>query len=201
MSLRRIALICASAAGLALAGAASAQPVGNPMPHVGPGMTPGMPMPAAPALPSVPYPGAPPLPSAPDMRPAWQGAANVLMPDARTRDAWLDECHRRTAMYYGGYRKSRRHRDDWRRDDRAYSYCEAYFDDYYRTYRAHGHVVYAHAPMMMAHAPMAPAAKQNCVETETVEYVPVRTRVIPRRPAPRRVVPDKRVRDKRMQMD
>lgn len=147
-------------------------------------------------------PAAPSLPGAADMRPAWHGtAAAPMMPDARARDAWLNECHRRTAMYYGGYRKSHRHRDEWRRNDSAYSYCEAYFDDYYRTYahRSHGH---GHAmQMVMMHAPVAQPASGPCEEVVTTEYVPIRTRIIPRRPAPRRVVPYKRVRDKRLPMD
>ena len=149
-------------------------------------------------------PGSPPLDGAPDMRPVWQGAAAPMLPASRARDAWMDECHRRTARYYGGSRRSWRHHNDWRRDDRAYSYCEAYFDDYYRTYaqRSHGYAMSMYAaPMMMSHAPMAQPARENCVETVTTEYVPIRTRYIPRRPAPRRVVPDKRVRDKRMLMD
>ena len=63
---------------------------------------------------------------------------------------------------------------------------------------------YAHAyaaPMMgyvrampMAHAPMAQASGP-CEEVVTTEYVPVRSRFIPRRPAPRAV------RDKRQRMD
>lgn len=202
MSLRRFAMTCGPLAGLALGLAvpALAAAPGDPMPGMGAGMH------AAPHMPA--HPGAPPLPGTPDMRPVWHGAAAPMMPDPRTRDAWLDECQRRTAMYYGGYRKSRRHRDDWRARDSAYGYCEAYFDDYYRTYAHSGHAqAYAYmvpvqaAPMVMTYAPVAQPAKENCVETITTEYVPVRTRIIPRRPAPRRVVPDKRIRDKRLLMD
>lgn len=169
---------------------------------------PGESMPAMPAAPA--YPGAPVHPGGPDMRPVWQGSAGPMLPDPRTRDAWLDECQRRTALYYGNYRKSRRHRDDWRRDDRAYSYCEAYFDDYYRNaYRGHG---YAYAMPVVSYAvpmvqvPVAQAQTEQCREVVTTEYVTVRRRVIPRRPAPRPryVVPDKRIRvvpDKRLPLD
>lgn len=206
-------MTCGPLAGLALGLTAPALAAGHddPLRGVGPGMH------AGPHHGPVvqPIPGAPPLPGGPDMRPVWQGAGGpVMLPDPRTRDAWLDECHRRTTMYYGGSRKKhRRNRDDWRRRDSAYTYCEAYFDDYYRTYThrgpAYGHgyayavPVYA-APMMMTHAPVVQPAKENCVETVTTTYEPVRTRVIPRRPAPRRVIPDKRIRvvpDKRLPAD
>ena len=204
MSFRRFAMMCGPLAGLALglAAPALAAAPGDTMPGVGAGM------PAAPHMPA--RPGAPPPPGTPDMRPVWHGAAApmMMMPDPRTRDAWLSECSRRTAMYYGGYRKSRRHRDDWHARDSAYGYCEAYFDDYYRTYadrgqaQAYAYMVPVHAaPMVMSQAPMAQSAKENCVETVTTEYVAVRTRIIPRRPAPRRGVPDKRVRDKRLLID
>lgn len=193
MSIRRFAMTCGPLAGLVLAlslsTTASAQTPGHGADGHGAG------------IPSVPAPAAPSLPGAADMRPAWHGAASPLMPDARTRDAWLNECHRRTTMYYGGYRKGRHHRNEGRRNDSAYSYCEAYFEDYYRTYAHHSHgQMHGHA-MQMVHAPMARPASPPCVETVTTEYEPVRTRYIPRRPAPRRVVPDKRVRDKRMLMD
>ena len=195
MSIRRFAMTCGPMAGFALAlslsTAASAQSGADAALGAG--------MPAIPAPHAMP--AAPSLPGAADMRPAWHGAASPIMPDARTRDAWLNECHRRTAVYYGGYRKGRHHRDESRRNDSAYSYCEAYFDDYYRTYAHHSHgQVHGHA-MQMVHAPIARPANPPCVETVTTEYEPVRTRYIPRRPAPRRVVPDKRVRDKRMLMD
>jgi hypothetical protein len=142
------------------------------------------------------------MPGGHDMRPMWQGGASAAgMPDARTRDAWLRECHRRTELYYDGYgdRHHRRHGDDHHDSGPGYSYCEAYFDDYYRTYAQPG---YAHAyampmmahvrPMAMAPAPMAQSS-QPCEEVVTEEYVPARTRYIPRRPA-RRLVPDKRIR-------
>ena len=218
MSIRRIAMTCGPLAGLALAlglaTSAAAQSYGNAPampnmgPNIGPNMGPNMSMPAAPALPGLP--AAPSLPSAPDMRPDWQGASSPLMPDPRTRDAWMDECHRRTEMYYGGYRKRRHHRDDrghndrgrddYRRDDRGYRYCEAYFEDYYRTYAQRGHG-YAHAMPAHTMPMMMQTRAPECHEVVTTEYVPIRTRNIPRRPAPRRVVPDKRVRDKRMLID
>ncbi len=119
------------------------------------------------------------------------------MPDQRSRDAWMRECHRRTEYYYGGRGKRHHRRDDRRESGRGYSYCEAYFDDYYRTYVQ---PAYAHAyvrPMAMVQP------SQPCIETVTTEYVPTRTRYIPRRPA-RRMVPDKRIRvtpDKRLPMN
>ena len=214
MSIRRFAMTCGPLAGLALslglATSAAAQSYGNApaMQNMGPSMGPNMSMPAAPVRPGLP--AAPSLHGAPDMRPVWQGASSAMMPDARTRDAWMDECHRRTEMYYGGYRKRRHHRDDrghndrgrddYRRDDRGYSYCEAYFEDYYRTYAQRGHG-YAHAMPAHTMPMMMQTRAPECHEVVTTEYVPIRTRNIPRRPAPRRVVPDKRVRDKRMLID
>ncbi len=196
MSIRRFAKTCGPLAGLALslglATGAAAQSYGSApgMPNMGPNLRPDMSMPAAPALP-----GSLPFPGAPDMRPVWQGAAAPMMPDARTRDAWMDECHRRTAMYYGGYRKRGRHHDDSRSENQGSGYCEAYFEDYYRTYAQRNPGYGIAMPMMMQTRP------PECHEVVTTEYVPIRTRVIPRRPAPLRVVPDKRVRDKRLQMD
>jgi hypothetical protein len=205
MSFRRFAMTCGPLAGLALTlgltTSAAAQSYANAptMPNMGPNVS----MPAAPALPALP--AAPSLPGAVDMRPVWQGASSTLMPDARTRDAWMDECHRRTEMYYGGSRKRRHHRndrdrEDYRRNDRGYSYCEAYFEDYYRTYAQRGHG-YTHAIPVHAMPMMMQTRQPECREVVTTEYVPIRTRIIPRRPAPHRVVPDKRVRDKRMLMD
>lgn len=167
----------------------------------------------APAMPP-PGPGLPdsrPMSGEHDMRPVWQGpAGEAMMPDARTRDAWLRECHRRTEYYYdGGHdgwgnRHHRRRRGNHHADAPGYSYCEAYFDDYYRTYAQRG---YAHAnamPMMAHPRPMMMAqASQPCEEVVTTEYVPVRSRFIPRRPA-RRAAPDKRIRvmpDKRQRLD
>lgn len=182
MSFRQFAIALSAAGGLVLALAAPAAAQS---------------LPAAPGLPA-----APALPGAPDMRPMWQGGASpaaALLPDARARDAWLSECHRRTTMYYDGYRKNRRSRDH-ARSDTAYSYCEAYFDDYYRTAGQHGNahaypvMAYAARPMMMAQAPVAQAASEPCEEIVTTTYEPVRSRVIPRRVAPPRRVPDKRIR-------
>lgn len=187
-------MICGPVAGLALGLTTAASAQGHA--HVEHGQV-------------APIPAAPPLPSAPDMRPAWQGASSAapMMPDARTRDAWLNECHRRTQMYYSGYRKHRRHHDDSRRGEGGMSYCEAYFEDYYRNYRgyaqAYAYAVPVAAPMMV-HTQVAAPQAQDCREVETVTYEPIRTRVIPRRAAPRRVVPDKRIRvapDKRLRMD
>ena len=166
----------------------------------------------APAYPGAPLPAAT-MPSGPDMRPAWHGTASEPgMPDTRTRDAWLSECQRRTAFYYDGWgrRHHRRHHGD--HGDRAdtgpgYSYCEAYFDDYYRTYAQRGYSQAYAVPMMTYARPMVaqPVAQQAgpCEEVVTTEYVPVRTRYIPRRAAPR-AMPDKRIRiapDKRQRLD
>lgn len=191
-------MICGPVAGLALGLTTAASAQGHA--HVEHGQV-------------APIPAAPSLPPAPDMRPAWQGAApapmqtSAMMPDDRTRQAWLNECHRRTAMYYGGHRKRGHHHDDARREDRGPSYCEAYFEDYYRNYRGYAQG-YAYAvpvaPPMMMHTQMAQPRAPECREIETVTYEPIRTRVIPRRAAPRRVVPDKRIRiapDKRQRMD
>ena len=145
-------------------------------------------------------PAAAAAPEGPDMRPTWQGGpVSVVQPDARARDAWLRECRRRTAYYYDdGYGWHHRHHRD-RHDDGhvdGLDYCEAYFDDYYRTWAQPGYG-YAYPvaayvrPMPMAMAP-APQASQPCEEVVTEEYVPVRTRIIPRRPMRR--APDKRIR-------
>jgi hypothetical protein len=153
------------------------------------------------------FPSAPAMPAAPDMRPEWRGPAMgpapsmapiaALQPDARTRDAWLNECRRRTAMYYDGYRRYDR-RDKNRSYQGGYDYCEAYFDDYYRTYSQHSHG-YAYAqPMMMMMAPQHQVTATRTIsrpveEVVTEEYVPVETRVYQRRPA-RRIIRDKRIR-------
>jgi len=188
MTFRRFAAICGPVASLALGISFSSAALAQDVAHVEHGQL-------------------DPVPPAPDMRPAWQGAApQVLMPDAPTREAWLRECHHRTAMYYGGFHKRRRHHDD-RMDHRGLSYCEAYFDDYYRNYRGYAqgyaYIVPVAAPMMM-HAPMMQEQKPECREVETVSYEPIRTRVIPRRAPPRRVLHDKRIRvtpDKRLPLD
>lgn len=92
--------------------------------------------------------------------------------------------------------------------DYGYDYCEAYLDDYYRYYAQAGYSGYAHPGYghMMMMAPRmtmvptrvaSPAAQQPCEEVVTEEWVPERTRAIPRRPARapvRRRVPDKRIR-------
>jgi hypothetical protein len=146
-------------------------------------------------------PSAPAMPAAPDMRPEWRGPAMgpapvvAMQPDARTRDAWLNECRRRTALYYDGYRRHNR-RDKNRSYQGGYDYCEAYFDDYYRTYSRH-HYAYAQ-PVMMMMAPQHQVTATRTIsrpveEVVTEEYVPVETRVYHRRPA-RRIIRDKRIR-------
>ena len=167
---------------------------------------------ATPAAAADGYPGAPPagagndmpLPGAPDMRPEWHGGnANVaLMPDSQTRAAWLGECRHRMAFYYengGFYRRGYRHHHDGDHNDGyapGYDYCEAYFDDYYRTYTQPG---YAYAyPAMVSMRPtfMAPSyqsAGQRSEEVVTERYEPVRSWVIPHRRA-RRSIHDKRIR-------
>lgn len=172
----------------------------------------------APAYPGAPLPGAT-MPSGPDMRPVWQGATSGAaaeqpgLPDLRTRDAWLNECHRRTALYYDGWGRGdhrghhRRHRGDRADSGPGYSYCEAYFDDYYRTYAQRGYAqAYALPVMAYARPVAAPQMVQQsapCEEVVTTEYVPVSTRYIPRR-APQRIIRDKRIRiapDKRQRLD
>jgi hypothetical protein len=146
------------------------------------------------------------MPAAPDMRPEWRpglpGASAAMqpaamLPDSRARDAWLRECRRRTEMYYDGYRSHRR-RDKDRSYSPGYDYCEAYFDDYYRTYTQPG---YGHAHHHMSYVqPVAmPATRvvqtsQPIEEVITEEYVPVRSRTIPQRRTIRRPMRDKRIR-------
>jgi hypothetical protein len=190
MSFRRFAKTCAagSALALALTLATSAAAAGLA------GELPGD-APTYPALPSTSMPQSMPqsmpMPAAPDMRPEWRGANAALQPDGRARDAWLRECRRRTEMYYDGYRSHRRNERD-RGYAGGYDYCEAYLDDYYRTYAQPGYAhAYAH-PVMMA--PVTQTYTSRPVEeVVTEEYVPLRSRYIPRRPA-RRILRDKRIR-------
>lgn len=144
------------------------------------------------------------MPAAPDMRPEWRpefrGASAAMqpaaiLPDSRTRDAWLRECRRRTEMYYDGYRSHRRRHDKDRSYAPGYDYCEAYFDDYYRTYTHHG-MMHMHPMMMMASQPatVTRTVSQPVEEVITEEYVPMRSRTIPQRRTIRRAVPDKRIR-------
>ena len=140
------------------------------------------------------------MPAAPDMRPEWRpelrGTSAAMQPDGRARDAWLRECRRRTDAYYDGYRSHHR-RDHNRAYAGGYDYCEAYFDDYYRTYTQpmHVHPMMMHAaPMMMAPATVTRTVSQPVEEVITEEYVPVNTRAIPQRRTIRRAVPDKRIR-------
>ena len=132
-----------------------------------------------------------------------------MQPDGRARDAWLRECRRRTAMYYDndGYRHHRRH-DRHDRHDRqwdrgyegGYDYCEAYFDDYYRTYTQPGYGYGYGYPQMGYVLPVPMMMQQQVYQTRqpveevvTEEYVPMRSRIIERRPA-RRIIRDKRIR-------
>jgi hypothetical protein len=144
------------------------------------------------------------VPAAPDMRPEWRPEAQrtsaAVLPDARTRDAWLRECRRRTEMYYEGYHRHRHHdknRGHLSGYEGGYDYCEAYFDDYYRTYTQpmHAHPMMMHAsPMMMAPATVTRTVSQPVEEVITEEYVPMRTRTIPQRRTIRRPLRDKRIR-------
>ncbi len=164
-------------------------------------------MPAAPDVPAFP----PPAPVNSQM-PQWQGtAAPVMQLDARARDAWLSECRRRTAYYYdsGWGHKHRRHKRDRDHDmggqgmghRGGYDYCEAYLDDYYRYYSqsgvAYGQVYMApvhYRPMQMTMMPaQTQVVSEPVEEVVTEEYVPTRTRFIPRRPA-RKPMRDKRIR-------
>lgn len=93
--------------------------------------------------------------------------------------------------------------------NQRYDYCEAYFDDYYRTagmthsrggYHGHHHAMQhghgghaMHARPMMMSQPTTRPGEPICEEVVTESYVPVKTRTIRPR-APRRVVPDKRIR-------
>jgi hypothetical protein len=144
--------------------------------------------------------------AAPDMRPEWRGGATnaSLLPDSRTRDAWLHECRHRTAYYYdngGNYRHYRHHDRDRGYSDgysQSYDYCEAYFDDYYRTYTQPGYA-YAYAyPAMVSMRPVAVAqsyqtGEPRIEEVVTERYEPIRSRTIPSRRV-RPAMHDKRVR-------
>ena len=171
-------------------------------------------------MPAVLAQAAPHLPPAsaglPDPRPEWPGgptaspapmgaapmvAASAPQLDPQAREAWLRECRRRTDFYYDdGHRR--------RKSGAGYEYCEAYLDDYYRYYAqagysgfahpGHGHMMMMAPRMTMVPARIAsPAAQQPCEEVVTEEWVPERTRIIPRRAARapvRRRAPDKRIR-------
>jgi hypothetical protein len=145
-----------------------------------------------------------PLPPAPDIRPEWRpewrGASTsaILLPDSRTRDAWLRECRRRTAYYYdngGYYRRGRHHdRDRGHIDGYApgYDYCEAYFDDYYRTYTQRGYAFIYPVPTYQS-ATTYQSGQRQVEEVLTERYEPIRSRIIERRRA-RPVIHDKRIR-------
>ena len=176
MSFRRIAEICGAGSALALALImATPAAAADAMPGDGPS-----------------YPAA-----APDMRPEWRGGGYAAQVDPRARDAWLSECRHRTALYYyrGGHRHHHHHGHDKNMDPAAgYDYCEAYFDDYYRTYRqpGFGYIGYER-PMMMMPPPAYQGSSGQREEVVTEEYVPLRSREIPHRRA-RHVIHDKRVR-------
>jgi hypothetical protein len=202
-------------------------------------------------------PGAMPPSGTPDMRPEWNPAMAqpaVILPDARSKAAWLGECRRRMAYYYddgrsgigtggilgiiaggvaggfigdavagagdkalgagvgalggavlGGLAGSAIDKAAKKRKlaNVGYDYCEAYFDDYYRTggmtaasqghHGHHGHSGHAMQPRMVAVSqPSTRPGEPICEEVVTESYVPVKTRTIPARP--RRSVPDKRIR-------
>jgi len=81
--------------------------------------------------------------------------------------------------YYMGDRRRHRHNDhDMMAPDSTY--CEAYFDDYYRYY----------SQAALARPAPAVTPPQRCEEVVTTEEVPVRSRSIPRRHRPH----DKRIR-------
>ena len=192
MSFRAIAMICSASSALALALTTPA--AAGELPGDGASYAPAY----APAIDM-------PLPAAPDMRPEWRGGGTTsvaLLPDSRTRDAWLRECRHRTAYYYdnGGNYRRHRHNDRDRGHNVAYAqgydYCEAYFDDYYRTYTQPG---YAYAyPAMVTMRPVAmqqtyQSGQQQVEEVVTERYEPIRSRIIPRR-WHRPAVHDKRIR-------
>ena len=144
-----------------------------------------------------------PLPAVPDMRPEWRpelrgaSASEVLLPDSRTRDAWLRECRHRMAYYYdngGYYRRNRHHKNRGHGDGIApgYDYCEAYFDDYYRTYTRPA-LAYAYAMPAYQSATTNQPGQRQVEEVVTERYEPIRSRVIQTR-RPRPVIHDKRIR-------
>jgi hypothetical protein len=56
--------------------------------------------------------------------------------DPRARTAWLHECRRRMGYSYEADAEEQRNRQAQNEPGgRVYDYCEAYFDDYYRTHR------------------------------------------------------------------
>jgi hypothetical protein len=189
MSFRAIAMIYTAGTALALATPAAAGDLSADGASYAPVYAPANDMPSA---------------AVPDIRPEWRGGpTNVaLLPDSRTRDAWLHECRQRTAYYYdngGHYRHYRRHDRDWAPDygyAPGYDYCEAYFDDYYRTYTQPG---YAYAyPAMVGMRPVAVAQSYQTnaprvEEVVTEHYESIRSRTIPSRRI-RPAMHDKRVR-------
>ena len=145
-----------------------------------------------------------PLPGASDWHPAWWNSSYtaIVLPDSRTRDQWLRECHRRmTPSYdYGDYyRPDRMHggRRHGRDRDRVESYaqgqdnCEAYFDDYYRYYADYAQRAYAYS--YQAQSTTYQSGQRQVEEVVTERYEPIRSRIIERRQF-RPVIHDKRIR-------
>jgi hypothetical protein len=129
--------------------------------------------------------------------------------DARAKVAWLTECRRRANLYnpsQGALALSGSAADQAKelltgQGQRGYDYCEAYLDDYYRNYSQAG-TAYSYGnqgnatlpqPMQVARTAATPGIEEPYEEIITEEYVPVRSRSIPRR-TETRVVRDKRVR-------
>lgn len=194
MSHRKLGMICgvvALASAIALAAPSAGAKDMPGAPYAGGAMRD---LPPAPPPPP-PGPLGPPPFADPDMRPEWHGAGYpVILPDARTRDAWLGECHHRMAFYYDrgpGWGWHRHHHHD--HGDRgyamapAYGYCESYFDDYYRTWQPR--FVSYQPPMMMAQS----GGTRQVEEVISERYEPLRSRSIPRRRA-HRAAHDKRIR-------
>jgi hypothetical protein len=105
--------------------------------------------------------------------------ASVAQVDPRAKAAWLSECRRRM----GADKVVLEERKPKKRKGTipvvvvpqpTYDYCEAYFDDYYRNY----------VPAVAA-SQSAQQSKPETTEVVTEEYVPVRSRSMPRRMTPR----------------
>jgi hypothetical protein len=192
MSFRTHAKKCGGAAALALALATPAV-AADELPGAAPAAANTMPMPSA-----------PPLPAVSDWRPAWWNPSYtaIVLPDSRTRDGWLRECHRRMTPTYGYGDYYRRYRDrDGRRHGRdrghdesyapGHDNCEAYFDDYYRYQAEYAQRAYAYA--YQSQATTYQSGQRQVEEVVTERYEPIRSRIIPQRRA-RRVIHGKRIR-------
>ena len=194
MSFRNHAKECGAAAALALALTLAGPAVAaDDMPGAVYTAANNMPLPSAPAMPAVS-----------DWRPAWWNSSYtaIVLPDSRTRDQWLRECHRRMTPnyaygdYYGRYRDRDRRRHG-RDRDRIDGYasgngeCEAYFDDYYRDQAEYAQRAYAYS--YQSQATTDQSGQRQVEEVVTERYEPIRTRIIERRRA-RSVIHDKRIR-------